>query len=428
MLPTRYEQSTMSAFFKSLFSAVGMNEYTQLLGQRVVDYPKNICVLCLDPVEDRAPSGCCAECDFYAELLVSVKDFHTQAKRVIEDYLTTIKQKTQTKTACLYMDENPNCVYVPDTSIFSNPEKHLYYACMLVSFWRTYNSFKGDIATNECELYTAPHLRRRLVSLHGKELADVYSTNALTAIKASYQIPEVKGKMSTFWMFEGGISGSFFTHIEGTDATEGLVFKVVAVSAKNCETGAVFGIFTLTEINSFNTIPNISNLLDDLPLYILSNDIKNKRAGRVIKYRNPHLDFDHPIDDPIWQKLHQERQEKLAKRTEEQRKEQERQERLQLKREERIAQQLQHQQQQKEREAALQLARASLVEAVAKVDVELENIRKLRELNREVALKNQKLADRKEAEKLAKDAEKRHAEKLKQKELERQQKFVSKKQ
>jgi len=67
------------------------------------------------------------------------------------------------------------------------------------------------------------------------------------------------------------------------------------------------------------------------------------------------------------------------------------------------------------------------VEATAKVDVELETIRKLRELNREVALKNQKLADRKDAEKLAKDAEKRHAEKLKQKELERQ-KFISKKQ
>ena len=37
------------------------------------------------------------------------------------------------------------------------------------------------------------------------------------------------------------------------------------------------------------------------------------------------------------------------------------------------------------------LARASLVEATAKVDVELEQIRKLKELNREVAIKNQKL-------------------------------------
>jgi hypothetical protein len=416
--------STMSAFFKSIFSAVGMNEYTQLLGQRVFDYPKNICVLCLDPVEDRANSGCCAECDFYAELLISVKDFHTQAKRVIDDYFTTINQKNKNKTASLYMDENPNCVYVPDTSIFSNPEKHLYYACMLVSFWRTYNSFEADIATNECELYTAPSLQRRLVGVCGKELASVYTTNALTALKASYQVPEVKGKMSTFWMFEGGISGSFFTHTEGTDATKGIVFKVVSVSAKNCETGSVFGIFTLTEINSFNTIPNISNLLDDIPLYILSNDIKNKRAGRVIKYRNPHLDFDHPIDDPVWEKLHQERQEKLAKRTEQQRKEQERQERLQLKREE----QRQLAIQQKEREQALRLARASLVEATAKVDVELEQLRKLKELNREVALTNKKIFERKEAEKLAKDAEKRHAEKLKQKEIERQQKFVSKKQ
>jgi hypothetical protein len=253
-------------------------------------------------------------------------------------------------------------------------------------------------------------------------------TSAVCAVKASFQIPEVKGKMSTFWLFEGGVSASFFTHIEGTDADKGIIFKIVSVSVKNTETNSVYGIFQLTEMTSFDTIPNIANLLDDLPLYILSNDTKNKRAGRVIKYRNPHLDFDHPIDDPVYEKLQQERQEKLAKRTEQERKEQERQERIQRNREERHQQQLQHQQKQKEREEALKLARATLVEAVAKVDVELETIRKLKELNREVALKNQKLADRKEAEKLAKDAEKRHAEKLKQKELERQQKFVSKKQ
>lgn len=71
---------------------------------------------------------------------------------------------------------------------------------------------------------------------------------------------------------------------------------------------------------------------------------------------------------------------------------------------------------------------AECAEAIAKTRIELEQIRKLKELNREVALKNQKLADKKDAEKLAKDAEKRHAEKLKQKELERQQKFISKKQ
>jgi hypothetical protein len=70
---------------------------------------------------------------------------------------------------------------------------------------------------------------------------------------------------------------------------------------------------------------------------------------------------------------------------------------------------------------------AECAEAIAKTRIELEQIRKLKELNREVAIKNQKLADRKEADKLAKDAEKRHAEKLKQKEIERQ-KFVSKKQ
>ena len=71
---------------------------------------------------------------------------------------------------------------------------------------------------------------------------------------------------------------------------------------------------------------------------------------------------------------------------------------------------------------------AECAEAIAKTRIELDKIRKLRELNREVAIKNQKIFERKEAEKLAKEAEKRHAEKLKQKELERHQKFVSKKQ
>jgi len=413
----------MSAYFKSLFASVGMNEYTQLLGFRVADMPKNICVLCLDPVEDRCPSGCCAECDFLIQMLQN-KQFHADAKCVVSQLAQT---KIDAKNATIFIDDAV-CLYVPNLSILSNPEKHLYYACVITAFCRTRCSFKNDIPKNECELVCEPSLQRRLRSVCGTELANVYMTNVLTALKASFQIPKATGKMTTFWLFEGGISGSFFTHIEGTDATEGNIFKIVSVAVKNTETGAVFGVFQLTEITSFDTIPNITNLLDDLPLYILSNDTKNKRAGRVIKYRNPHLDFDHPIDDPVWEKQHQERQEKLAKRTEQERKEQERQERIQRNREERHQQQLQHQQNQKEREQALKLARATLVEAVAKVDVELETIRKLRELNREVALKNQKLADRKEAEKLAKDAEKRHAEKLKQKELERQQKFLSKKQ
>jgi len=81
---------------------------------------------------------------------------------------------------------------------------------------------------------------------------------------------------------------------------------------------------------------------------------------------------------------------------------------------------------QREEEIALKAARATLIAATAVVDTQLETIRKVRELNREVAIKNQKIADRKEAERLAKDAEKRHAEKLKQKELERQ-KFITKK-
>jgi hypothetical protein len=408
----------MSAFFKSLFSSVGMNEYTQLLGQRVVDMPKDICVLCLDPVEDRCPSGCCGECDLLVQMLQN-KKFHDDAKMVAE---TLTQVKPTHKTANLYIDETLS-VYVPNTSILSNPEKHLYYACLLTSFCRTRSTFKHGIPTNECELFSASFHRHLRSTCCGAEAEKDLKIPALTAFKASFQIPAVKGKMSTFWLFEGGVSASLFTHLEGTDADKGIYFKIVALPVKNTENNSVFGIFQLTEITSFDAIPNITNLLDDLPLYILSNDTKNKRVGRVIAYRNPHLDFDHPIDDPAWEKLHQERQEKLAKRTEQERKEQERREKKERQREEQ--RQLDYQRQ--EEEKALKLARASLVEAVAKVDADLENIRKLRELNREVALKNQKIFERKEAEKLAKEAERRHAEKLKQKELERQ-KFVSKKQ
>jgi hypothetical protein len=154
----------------------------------------------------------------------------------------------------------------------------------------------------------------------------------------------------------------------------------------------------------------------------MEEDCSTGRGGRVKQilhksFAQPQLFIDH-----LWNAKHGQKLAKQERNLREQ-KEQERKEKKQRQREE----QRQLAIQQKEREQALRLARASLVEATAKVDVELEQIRKLKELNREVALKNQKLADRKEAEKLAKDAEKRHAEKLKQKELERQ-KFVSKKQ
>jgi len=134
-----------------------------------------------------------------------------------------------------------------------------------------------------------------------------------------------------------------------------------------------------------------------------------------------------PIEfvDNCWLKYKEHKllkQQERLKQQEQERKEQERKERKEREREE----MRQYVIQQKEKEKALRATRASLVEAVAQVDTQLETIRKLRELNREVAIKNQKLADRKEADRLARDAERRHAEKLKQKELERQ-KFITKK-
>ena len=120
-------------------------------------------------------------------------------------------------------------------------------------------------------------------------------------------------------------------------------------------------------------------------------------------------------------KKEQERKEQEIKK-EQERKEQERKEKKDRQREE----QRQQDYARHEQEKALRATRASLVVAVAVVDAELDRIRLYRELNREVAIKNQKIADRKEADRLAKDAERRHAEKLKQKELERQ-KFIPKK-
>lgn len=117
-----------------------------------------------------------------------------------------------------------------------------------------------------------------------------------------------------------------------------------------------------------------------------------------------------------------ERKAKKQAKKEQELKEQQRKEKKEREREEMRL----HAIKQREEEIALRAARATLVAATAVVDTQLETIRKVRELNREVAIKNQKIADRKEADRLAKDAEKRHAEKLKQKELERQ-KFITKK-
>ena len=135
--------------------------------------------------------------------------------------------------------------------------------------------------------------------------------------------------------------------------------------------------------------------------------------GRVLKLTDDFM-VNHEAEE-------QRKARKQAKK-EQERKEQERKERKEREREEMRL----HAIKQREEEIALRAARATLVAATAVVDTQLETIRKVRELNREVAIKNQKIADRKEADRLAKDAEKRHAEKLKQKELERQ-KFITKK-
>ena len=176
------------------------------------------------------------------------------------------------------------------------------------------------------------------------------------------------------------------------------------------------------------------NYFSEMPMFVLKTVAKDPPSIGEYPVRVHHneggrcdsvvfTDGREPIEivDELWLQRLAYKAKKQAKK-EQELKEQQRKEKKEREREE----QRLHAIKQREEEIALRAARATLVAATAVVDTQLETIRKVRELNREVAIKNQKIADRKEAEKLAKDAEKRHAEKLKQKELERQ-KFITKK-
>lgn len=397
-------------FVSAAASFLGMNEYTRLLGQRVADMPKNICVLCLDPVEDRCPSGCCAECDLLVEMLQN-KKFHDDAKIVAE---TLTQVKPTHKTANLYIDETLS-VYVPNTTILSNPEKHLYYACLIQAFFRTRTSYQND---KKKQFLIEPTFGTFIANQQGS-LADMkqFCYSWMTCVQASLQVPVSDKIIPDFWLLEDRVEGVFH-HICDMFPDRQRKLTVKSHIFRD-DDNQIRGMFRLEDDRNIDGDEIAIAFAQGAPIYKQSGDCSSGKGGRCYAIRQRSFDKDQLFIDQVWEEKFGQ---KLAKK-EQQRKEQERKEKKQRQREE----QRELDRKRHEEEKALKLARASLVEAVAKVDADLEKIRKLRELNREVALKNQKIADRKEAEKLAKEAEKRHAEKLKQKELERQ-KFLSKKQ
>jgi hypothetical protein len=409
--------------FANIFSAaaslLGMPKHPKTLLERIGQYPRDTCVLCFNSGIKQNPSGCCDDCDVFAELLIGDKDFAEDVALLIEQSIGKYSPSTPKNITIQFPSATgiTHSVFVPDTSIFSNPEKHLYYACLVRSFFRTRS---GYLVSEKKDFIISTDYAKHLLT-ETKSFADMnqFAYCWMTCVQASLQVKNPAPVIPDFWLLEDRIEGQFH-HFAAAYPIE----RRLTVSPITYRDGdAITGIFRLeTDIIVAKEEVGLA-LLNGFPVYEMEGDCSTGRGGRVKQilhksFAQPQLFIDH-----LWNAKHGQKLETRSTRKSREQKEQERKEKKQRQREEQ--RQLDHERH--EQEKALRLARATLVEAVAKVDADLEKINKLRELNREVALKNQKIADRKEAEKLAKDAEKRHAEKLKQKELDRQ-KFLSKKQ
>jgi hypothetical protein len=411
-----------ASFASAAASFLGMKQYPKTLLERIAHHPSDTCVLCFKSGIKRNASGCCDACDVFAELLVSDEDFTNDVALLIEQSIGTFSPKTPKNIHIWFPTASgiELSLFVADTSIFSNPEKHLYYGCVIRSFFRTYSAYHDD----ESKSFNLATDYAEFLFKETRSVADVslYSTCWMTCVQASIQIKRASGVViPDFWLLEDGIEGTFH-HTVPLYPDQERRLTVAPLTFRRPRTGTITGAFELQDDRKVPAEEVGLALKNNLLVYEMECDCDTGRGGRVKQiihksFAKPQLFIDH-----MWNAKHGQKLAKQERKSREQ-KEQERKEKKQRQREEQ--RQLDHERH--EQEKALKLARATLVEAVAKVDADLEKINKLRELNREVALKNQKIADRKEAEKLAKDAEKRHAEKLKQKELERQ-KFVSKKQ
>jgi hypothetical protein len=280
------------------------------------------------------------------------------------------------------------------THLADLPEKHfLHYACGIECYFRAMMDYQ----------------KAQGLALFGVARVEGLVGTACSALSAAIKYHE----QLDYYPFALARDGSIFaaTEVIFTNGQRfAFMYKMKTISNPTT-TPAMFGI---TEAGKLDAP------LHDIPHVFAFRLTEKGRVceavsgnGRVIKLTD---------DFMVNHEAEEQRKAKKQAKKEQERKEQERKERKEREREEMRL----HAIKQREEEIALRAARATLVAATAVVDTQLETIRKVRELNRGVAIKNQKIADRKEADRLAKDAEKRHAEKLKQKELERQ-KFITKK-
>jgi len=403
-------------FIKTAASAFGMKKYPAVLMERIVRYNNDVCVLCLNSGINRNASGCCDECDVFAELLINDTDFAEDVSITIEQFISkTSKEPRNQNTLLQYPAAGiTHSLFVLDPSIFSNPDKHLFYGCLIRAFFRTRSVYFRD---EQKEFLIRPSFAKFLSEQPNISLDDLNRMSYcwMTCVEASLQLPESRDIIPSFFLNENEIEGYFYHFCDLHPQERMLTVKSHIFRDSD---GDICGRFRLEDDREVPRDDRGLALLKGLPVYEMSSDCAGRKGGRVKAILHKSFKEPQPFIDYIWEeKVGQ----KLAKKTQ-QEKEQARKEKKERQREE----QRQLDRQRREEESALRAARATLVTAVAKIDADLERIKHLKELNREVALKNRKIFERKEAEKLAAAAAARHAEKLKQKEAERI-KFITKK-
>jgi len=353
----------------------------------------------------------CDRCEPYG-ILLKDEDYGNVVAEMIEKLTSLTPQNNFVITNIANITAK---LFIDATII--NPEKITYYACLVASYYDTIVRFAYD-DNKECVIDDE---YATLLMKHDFTVKDIriWGSGLMTCVTASLELQDGTTP-SNFYLTEEGVRGQFAYAVGNDEAGE---FCIAVEHITTTEKNTVVPQFVLLE-NVPISLERKQELFDKgIQIYNLHLADEGRRGGRCKSISHKSFDQDMPFFDKKWNAVYAKRQQQKQQQLEKTQKEQERKEKKEREREEQRKLAIKR----REEENALRLARASLIEAVAKVDEELEKIKRLKELNREVALKNQKLAEQKEAERIAKDAEKRHAEKMKQKEIERQQKFASKK-
>lgn len=399
-------------------NTVVFNSLIRELLSRVGRFPKTRCVLCLeDNIEKRSGGGCCQKCDLFAELFVKDHPFAKKVQSALDDLEKMAGKETDDTRIKIVDDDDTftHSILIPYASILRNTDKLLFYACLIAMFFRIRETYRND----KTKAFT---IRPSLAVKLGEWFEETSTTAAKcysTFIQASLQVP-VGDVSPDFWLIDDEVRAVFHHSVQGREHAVNLL-EVTASIGRDTLTGLIKGGFSLEDYECCVSDATVEKIrAAQLPFYLMS-DGSTTDIGRCCAVRHPSFAKDIVFVDDIWLEKQLKTQAKKAKDAQE-RKEQERKE----KQERRVLERRQQEIQRREQEIALRAARATLVTAVAKIDADLERINRLKELNREVALKNRKIFERKEAEKLAAAAAARHAEKLKQKEEERK-KFISKK-